>query len=233
MKLHITLGLCALAACSYGQILSESFQGLVQEPSETSDITPLMTAGWVVDNNSSPAGTTSWFGSNFDSNGMISNPDGNPMDSFIAADYNAAGGAGTIDDWLITPEVALGTGYTFTFQTISAQMYPDAMNIMLSTSGSSTNLSDFTTTLLQINPGLTPTGYPGSWTTYMVTLPSGIAVGSMGRFAFDYSVTDGGPLGANSDFIGVANLVYAVPEPAPFAVLGLGALFFVRRPRRK
>ena len=70
-----------------------------------------------------------------------------------------------------------------------------------------TDVGDFTTLLLSVNPNLTTTDYPKVWTQYTVTL-SGIPVGASGRFAFRYFVTDGGRDGANSDYIGIDTVKY-------------------------
>ncbi len=64
------------------------------------------------------------------------------------------------------------------------------------------DVGDFTTLLLEINPTLAVGGYPNVWTQYSVTI-SGVAAPTQGRFAFRYYVTNGGPSGSNSDYIGV------------------------------
>lgn len=61
-------------------------------------------ANWGQINNSSPVGQ-SWFQGN---PGVFASQSG-PLDSYIAANYlSAAQGSGTIDNWLITPELTLG-----------------------------------------------------------------------------------------------------------------------------
>ena len=66
----------------------------------------------------------------------------------------------------------------------------------------STAVGDFTTLLLDINPLYTTTDYPTSWTPFKVVL-SGITGTPKGRIAFRYFVENGGPTGANSDYIGI------------------------------
>jgi hypothetical protein len=88
----------------------------------------------------------------------------------------------------------------------------------MSLAGTSTNcgtlpedLGDFTTLLLDINPTLTVGGYPEIWTQYSINI-SGVGAPTQGRFAFRYYVTNGGPSGANSNYIGVDLVEYgAVP----------------------
>jgi hypothetical protein len=89
----------------------------------------------------------------------------------------------------------------------------------MSTAGSSTNVGttstsvgDFTNLLLEINPNLVTGGYPESWTLFTVTL-SGVGTPTTGRLAFRYFVTDGGPSGANSNYIGIDTVDYVYTEP--------------------
>ena len=90
----------------------------------------------------------------------------------------------------------------------------------LSTAGASTNVGtthlsvgDFTTLLTAINPALVHGGYPETWTQITVTL-SGIPSGATGRIAWRYFVVEAGPLGANSNYIGIDTVEYPyVPPP--------------------
>jgi MYXO-CTERM domain-containing protein len=235
MKVHLTIGFCALAAYSFGgTLLSETFDDTV-DSSGTSTLSALEGRGWVVDNASNPLGTTDWFGSNAyiapdqSPTTNLINPGNNV--SFIAANFNNTTGSNTIADYLMTPTVSLGDGSTLTFETLSDGGAPDALDVLLSTGGSSTSTSSFTRTLLQINPKLTSNGYPTVWTDYSITL-SGISLGSTGRIAFEYAVPDGGPSGVNSSFVGIDNVQLVTPEPAPFAALGLGVLVLLRRRKK-
>lgn len=141
------------------------------------------------------------------------------MDSYIASNYNAVAGAATISNWLITPTLNLSNGDVISFYTRSAgSVYPDNLQIRMSTNGSSTNagatntsVGDFSNLLLEINPALTPAGYPTTWTQYTITI-SGLAAPTQGRIAFRYYVPNGGPSGLNSDYIGIDDFVYT---PAP------------------
>ena len=83
----------------------------------------------------------------------------------------------------------------------------------LSSNGSSTNVGstptdvgDFSTVLLTINPNLVVGGYPDTgWKQYNIPIPAGAAAG---RIAFRYYVTNGGPGGINSNYIGVDEFSY-------------------------
>ena len=82
-------------------------------------------------------------------------------------------------------------------------------------------VGDFTTLLLDINPTYTTTGYPNAWTQFTVTI-SGVGSPTPGRLAFRYFVENGGPNGANSDYIGIDTVQYSfacqpTPTPAPTA----------------
>jgi hypothetical protein len=174
-------------------------------------VTPLPT-GWATQNNSTPVGLLGWFQGNpavFPSNS------GAP-EAYIAANFNSVAGANTISNWLITPEVAMKNGDVFTFWTrkVSGSAFPDRLEVRQSTAGASVNVGatnasvgDFTNLLLTVNPGLTAGGYPDSWTKFDITV-TGITGTVSGRFAFRYFVTNGGPAGANSDFIGIDDVSY-------------------------
>ena len=190
------------------------------------DITNL--PGWYMQNNSAPVGLTNWFQGNTD---VFSAHAGAPT-SYIGANFNNTAGAGTISNWLLTPQLNLSNGDTFSFWTRTADgsIWADRLQVRLSTAGASTNVGtsatdvgDFTELLLEINPTQVGTGYPQVWTQYTVTL-SGLAPGASGRFALRYYVTDGGPSGNNSNYIGIdtveytsaASLICANPADVPW-----------------
>ena len=71
-----------------------------------------------------------------------------------------------------------------------------------------TSVGDFSTLLLDINPTYTASGYPTAWTQYTLTMRGLPAAGVNGRLAFRYFVENAGPGGANSDYIGIDDVVY-------------------------
>ena len=171
------------------------------------DITTLPGAGWVQTNHSATIGTTGWF----QGNSTVFPAQGGAATSYIGANFNNTTGANTISNWLLSPPVTLRTDLVLTFftRTVDAPAFGDRLQVRLSTSGSSSNVGttatdvgDFTTLLLDINPTYTLTGYPNVWTAFTVTL-SGIPSPITGRVAFRYFVENGGPNGANSDYIGI------------------------------
>lgn len=178
------------------QILSEDFDNV---PNLTSS------GGWVTANLSSPVGSTTWM----QGTSSVFSAYSGAATSFLAVNYNSTSGAGTIDNWLFTPVVSLQNGNTISFwtriPTPGATVYPDRLEVRLSTSGSSTIISDFSTVMISINPTLTTTGYPTVWTQYSHSV-NGVASATDCRVAFRYWVTDGGPTGNNSNYIGIDEL---------------------------
>ncbi|AWH74409.1 hypothetical protein DCS32_09630 [Dokdonia sp. Dokd-P16] len=138
--------------------------------------------------------------------------DGDPT-AFLGLNFNATGGS-VIDLYVITPELNLSNGDELTFytRTATASSFPDRLEVRLDTdaSGTAPTSSDngsYTELLLEINPTLTIGGYPEDWEQQVVTI-SGLPDGGLvTKVAFRYWVTDGGPLGSNSNYIGIDRLV--------------------------
>lgn len=169
-----------------------------------------VTLGWKIKNLSSrPQGAFAW------EPGLSSIPaQAGPKGSYMWADYRAvaaSGGPGTISVWLITPLLALRDGDTYSFYTRTVNSYPpqwpDRLEVRLTTdpkcplpSGDPFDVGSFTMLLETINPNLTLTGYPTVYTRYEGVLSS-LPPNAEGCIAFRYFVTNGGPVGDNSDTI--------------------------------
>src|SRR5438045_8194180 len=105
-------------------------------------------------------------------------------------------------------------------------MFPDRLQVRMSTNGASqnvgttaTDVGDFTTLLLNINPTYTTSGYPNAWTQFTVTV-SGVPAATTGRLALRYFVENGGPSGTHSDYIGIDTFRFTGacgPTPTPSA----------------
>jgi len=209
---------------SASALLSETFD----------DISSLAGAGWVMTNNSAPVGSTGWFQGN---DGIFAAHSGAP-DSYIAANFLNADFGGNISNWLLTPTMTLWDGVTLTFftRTVDAPLFPDRLEVRLSTNGASTDvgatdasLGDFSTLLLAINPALDVAGYPSDWTQFTVEM-SGLGGMVDGRIGFRYFVTD---TSINADYIGIDSVsVQAVPEPG-LAALMMAALASAALPIRR
>lgn len=212
-----------LSSSAYSQAFTENFD----------DITTLSGSGWAMYNNSTPVGLiANWFqGSAISAGGPFDAYNG-ATNAYIAANYNFVTGANTISGWLITPNRTFKNGDVITFYTRkpSPDNYPDRLEVRLSTNGASTNVGatntsvgDFTTLLTSVNGGLVTGVYPTTWTQYTVTI-SGLSAPTSGRIAFRYFVTNGGPSGANSDYIGIDNVVYTPYVCPTFTMTTAGAL---------
>jgi subtilisin-like proprotein convertase family protein len=180
-------------------------------------------AGWAQQNLSSPVGSVpTWI---FGTATVLSPAQNGTPNSYVLGNFNNVAGNNTISNWLFAPTTTLANGDQIVFytRTVAAPAFPDRLQVRMSTNGASVNagstntsVGDFTTLLLDINPGLTATGYPSTWTQFTATV-SGLAAPVSGRIAFRYFVTSGGPAGANSDNVGIDNVTYQKPALATCA----------------
>ncbi len=185
-----------------GQILSENFD----------DVSTLSTAGWTILNVSEFPGATNWF------QGDTSrfNAHGGALNSYIAADYLSASDIGqAVSTWLILPTLSLKNGDELSFytRTVDPVQYPDRLQVRIGAGTNpiaptnSTDVGEYTTLLLDINPTYLTTGagsYPTTFTQYTVTV-SGLSVTPVdARLAFRYFTEDNTN---NSDYIGVDTVV--------------------------
>jgi len=202
LRVVLTPALLFLSLVAKGQAFTEDFDNVAN----------LTANGWFFQNNSQPIGSTAYY----QGSTLVFNSYNGAANSYMAANYNNGSGTATISDWAVMPNVIIRNGDIFTFRTRKAapDQYPDRLQLRMSTNGASTNVGtlatdvgDFTTLLLEINPTLITGVYPVTWTLYTVTI-SGLSAPTSGRFAFRYFVTNGGPNGSNSDYIGIDNAVY-------------------------
>lgn len=188
-------------------LLSLKAQSFIQEFDDT---TMVKAQGWAWANMSTPIGL-SLNGWNPGSNTVFTQLSGT---GYLCANYNGVAGAGTINSWLFSPTRNLTNGDIIIFytRTVNVPTYADRMEVRLSTAGTNTSVGfgvgTFSTVLLDINPTLVPSQYPNSWTKYTLTL-TGLPIGGIsGKFAFRYYVTNGGPNGLNSDYVGLDSVSY-------------------------
>ena len=184
--------------------------------------TTVLPAGWARQNLSSPVGPQNW------AQGIpavFPSFNGAP-NAYAFNNFNATTGDNTISSWMFTPVVNIKNGDVVSFHTRTQDpaanqgvTYPDRLELRMSTNGASVNagttntsVGDYTNLLLTINPTLTTTGYPFTWTRFTATV-SGVTGTVSGRLAFRYFVTNGG-FGANSDAIGVDQVEFSTPSTA-------------------
>lgn len=177
--------------------------------------------GWFIQNNSNPLGSMTWAQG---ASSVFTSYSGGISDYYMCNFNSQGNGFGTISNFLITPTLSLMNGGVLKFYTrtiTNPATYPDRLEVRMSIGTGTGNIANsitavgtFTTQLLSINPNLTNSGYPGVWTAYTMTL-SGITGTVAGRFAFRYHVSDGGPSGSNSNYIGIDNVEYTTGGPCP------------------
>jgi len=177
-----------------------------QNPEDFVDVTNL--PGWSNSNQSNPLGVTNWL----QGSTTVFNSHQGAADAFLAANFNnTTGGTGTICNFQIMPNNDMGKLSFYTRSIIAMDgvtIYPDRLRVRYSPTGGvatgdcTNGFGDFTEELLVINPDLLNTEDPGSypindWTLFQTFVPGD------GRIAFVYHVTDGGPSGTNSNYIGI------------------------------
>jgi hypothetical protein len=217
--------------------LATSAQATVSFIEGFEDVAGLSGSGWTILNNSTPVGATNWFQGNVAPFAAQSGT----ANSYAAANYFSTSPAGgSISTWLITPTLTLFNGVNVSFWTRTDEdidgLFSDRLNVRVSTSGSSSNVADFSSIILSVNPALTPgTGYPSEWQQYVAVL-TGLPVTTTGRIAFEYNVplTDSQGVPVLANYIGLDNVaVVPVPAQAWIVLAGMFAMTFALRSRRQ
>jgi hypothetical protein len=190
------------------------------------DISTLAGNGWILSNQSMPVGQNpGWFQgepSAFAAHSGAAN-------SYIAANFNNALPGGNVSNWLILPQLTVGSNSVLSFYTRTDESgFPGDQLLVRAAAAGGGSYS----TLLTIG---TPTGanYPAGWTKYSVNL-GGLTPGAV-NIALVYTVTD---TNSNGNYIGiddvrVANVTAAVPEPGTWLTLSLVVAGVSLRKRRQ
>jgi len=176
-------------------------------------------SGWTQLNRSVPPGT-GWFQGN---SGIFGAQNG-PANSYAAVNFlSASNGMGAVDNWLITPTLALGGLTTLSFYVNSAGTsgFSDLLEVRFASGSSGTGLDAFDTLLLTIGG---EADFPSQWSQFTTSFT---AAGD-GRFAFRY-LGDASTL----EYVGLdsVKVITAVPEPSAYLMMlaGLGGLAGVAR----
>lgn len=140
-------------------------------------------------------------------------------ESYLGVGYESSNALNpaTLSNWAISPSRTFNNGDILTFYSRRKDftpVFPDRLEVRLSSEGNEINVGylaedvgSFSTLLLSINPSLTQSGYPNDWTQYTIIM-SGLDGPTNGRIGFRYYVTDGGPGGSNSNYIGIDSFTY-------------------------
>lgn len=202
-KALVALAISGMAmSAQAGALLNEGFD----------NVADLASKGWVLNNASSPAGTTGWY----QGDQSVFRAQNGAANSYAAANYNNAAAGGTIDNWLITPEFSTGINgaiVSFWLRAAEEAGYSDQIAFGFG------NGSDF-------DLGAPVTVGTDGWVRYTARIGGGQGDA---RFALQYT---GAADFAN--YVGIDRLQVAeVPEPATTAILLAGAMGLALSRRRK
>ncbi|OYU82343.1 MAG: hypothetical protein CFE23_01090 [Flavobacterium sp. BFFFF1] len=201
-------------------VFSEDFTDIFNLPGSTTlltegfeDVPGLANNGWLLLNKSNPVGTLT--NSYFQGETNVFTAETGSNNGYAGVNFNSTGAQGTISSWMITPELTVQNGDIITFwsRTVlydpGATEYADRLEFRMSTAGENSvnptdenSLGTFTNKLLSINPDLNTSVYPQTWTRYNMVV-SGLSGPTSCKFAFRYFVTNGGPGGSNSNYVGI------------------------------
>jgi hypothetical protein len=181
------------------------------------DVTTLSEKGWYIRNNSAPVGPVNWK----QGNALEFSARSGDAKSYICTGFESGFNEATLSNWLISPPIALRNGDRISFWTrkSSPDAYADNLEVRLSVNGSSADVGpdensvgDFQTLLTAVNPGFELGIYPVAWTKYTLEI-SGLPSPATGRVAFRYYVANAGPVGVNSEYIGIDTFQYLAARP--------------------
>ena len=120
-----------------------------------------------------------------------------PASGYVCANYSVVTGTNNIDSWLILPRMAagisVGDSLYFYERSATGSTYPDSIRVMYT-------LSDSVPEGTWVELGRFKTNITTGWELKGFRAPT---TSLNGRFAIRYCVVNGGPSGANSDYLGI------------------------------
>lgn len=209
-RLASLCGTALVAAAAWAPLSSHAAVEVLNEGFNNVDSLP----GWVQLNLSTPPGE-GWFQGNA---GVFAAQSG-AANSYAGVNFlSAANGIGMVDNWLITPTLALGGLTTLSFYVNSqgSSAFSDLLEVRFASGSTGTGLDAFDTLLLTV-------GGEGNFPSQWQQLTASFDAAGAGRFAFRY-------LGEADtlDYVGIdsVRVVTAVPEPSTYLMLlaGLSAV---------
>jgi hypothetical protein len=245
----------ALAAVSMAVSAPANAQAVTTLTEGFANVSGLSASGWAFQNNSNPGPLATTPTSNW-AQGVAGNPinaqaGANASYIFVGSDSSsgdADGANGAVSNWLLTPELDLSLGGTFSFytRTFLSNQANERLDVRLSTAGNGTNVGTsptsvgtFTTVLQTIGSLSTPFAYPGALSSNNAYQQYTFVVGptgGTGRIGLNYFGNDGGQNGGTSQFVALDTASYTAAVPEPSAVLGtlmLGGFAFAGSLRKK
>jgi len=213
--LILLIGAIFFVACEKDEMVSkapnynyfESFDSLPK----------VLAKGWVTVNNSRPVGIESWVGGYFTPtpfgfSGFPAHSYFASAQEYIAVNYNSGSDVSNISDWLISPVLNMKDGDSVYFwtRTVGPVNYPDRLQVYVNYNNDGTNVGndynsvgDFDLLVLDVNPTLSPYGFPVNWTQFSFAISNGSSTPKKGRVGFRYFVEKGGPSGNYSNIVGL------------------------------
>ncbi len=158
---------------------------------DVSDTNALKGRGWILYQYSQPVGITFWFQGN---TGTFPQYEGT---GYVGANYNNTAGVGVINSWMVSPLIDMAVGDTITYweRSPDGSTYPDSLYLKISPTGDPA-ASSFT---IPVGGGqVSTTGW--AQRRFVSTVSGSV------RIALQYHVTNAGPSGSNSDYIGIDDL---------------------------
>jgi len=137
---------------------------------------------------------------------------------YVSSNYNSVTGTNNISNWLVLPALNVSAGDFISFYSRSplGSTYPDSIRVLYSAAGDSTPEG-----LTWVELGRFVVDTAGVWDQALYSVST---AGATARFAINYSVVNGGPLGLTSDIIGIDQLDVFTPQTSDMQALSVSRL---------